>query len=510
MSKHPTAILFELNEVPLAVLRDYAKSRPQSAIADFILLGNAYETICPDTIALDPWISWPTLHRGVPDTTHGVLHLGQTSQSDSSYPTIWKRLKDAGIPTGVFGSLHSSSESPSEFEDYRFFVPDYFTTNDNAFPSFMKGFHGLNVRLTRASARNVSRSIPLLETARAIASFLALGMSGSTATTIFGQLQDERTTPWTKVRRRNIQSLIMGDLFVRLFRRKRPQFATFYTNNVAAAMHRFWSATYPASFENNMDAEWLDRYSDEIFVALDKVDEILMKLRTLLEDGDQILLASSMGQGPIPFERTDGYYVMTDINRFMSTIGLAQDAWQESPAMVPCRSVTFRDATSLSKFTQALAKVEINGTPFVESDEPIGPASYSVDSEQLFAHIFVHIEGAEAPSVSIGRSSTSHETLGLDFLAYEDGVNNTAQHVPQGSLIVYPGVPSHGRSVRQISTLDIVPSILAFFGVAGENDLPGTNSVPLDASQQIDLRAASTERFVDLPTATAISTKDVS
>jgi hypothetical protein len=68
-------ILFELNEVPYKVIDYYCRIRPNSTLARILAEGEQFETVTEDQLALDPWISWPTLHRGVPDTMHHILHL---------------------------------------------------------------------------------------------------------------------------------------------------------------------------------------------------------------------------------------------------------------------------------------------------------------------------------------------------------------------------------------------------------------------------------------------------
>jgi hypothetical protein len=64
-------------------------------------------------------------------------------------------------------------------------------------------------------------------------------------------------------------------------------------------------------------------------------------------------------------------------------------------------------------------------------------------------------------------------------MAHEDGVNCTAQHVPTGSLLIYgDGVPIRGAGQRDtISTLDIAPSILKFFGFERPAYMRGTPSM---------------------------------
>jgi hypothetical protein len=104
-------LLFEINEVPFRVIDYYCDMRPTSTLARILSRSRQYETVIEDSLALDPWISWPTMHRGVPDNKHQILHLGQVlDEVDAQYPPIWRLLKQAGVSVGVFGSLHSSAE----------------------------------------------------------------------------------------------------------------------------------------------------------------------------------------------------------------------------------------------------------------------------------------------------------------------------------------------------------------------------------------------------------------
>ena len=55
-------------------------------------------------------------------------------------------------------------------------------------------------------------------------------------------------------------------------------------------------------------------------------------------------------------------------------------------------------------------------------------------------------------------------------------VNCTAQHVPNGTLLIYS--PENPESIRsQISTVDVLPSMLANYGLDSGGPLPGRASI---------------------------------
>lgn len=83
-------------------------------------------TICEDQVELDPWISWPTLHRGVIDEEHQIFHLGQSLEyADEHYAPIWRLLSSQGVKVGVMGSLHSSN-IPQDVASKRLLCPGHF------------------------------------------------------------------------------------------------------------------------------------------------------------------------------------------------------------------------------------------------------------------------------------------------------------------------------------------------------------------------------------------------
>mgnify|MGYP000280093472 CR=1 FL=1 len=63
-----TIVLFEMNEVPLAILDHYAEARPASALAGLLREGRVYRTMSEDVGHLSPWATWPSVHRGVPNS----------------------------------------------------------------------------------------------------------------------------------------------------------------------------------------------------------------------------------------------------------------------------------------------------------------------------------------------------------------------------------------------------------------------------------------------------------
>lgn len=210
-------------------------------------------------------------------------------------------------------------------ESYSFYLPDYFDSAAFAHPRELLPFQELNLVMTRQSARNVTRRIPARSLVKFLASAPDIGLRAATLGACATHLVREALDRSQRIRRRAYQPLITMDLFLTQLRKHRPQFASFYTNHVAAAMHRYWGATFPEDYDaEKMDADWIRRYAEEIWFAMDIFDVMLRHLVAFI-DGDReyrLMVASSMGQAAIPAIKTHQFLTVTDAGAFLAALGV--------------------------------------------------------------------------------------------------------------------------------------------------------------------------------------------
>jgi hypothetical protein len=471
-------ILFELNEVPFRIIDNYVSSHPHSFLAKFLAKSRQYETFTEDNIALDPWISWPTFHRGVNDEHHGILHLGQIAEQeiDDRYPPIWKRLRKAGASVGVFGSLNTALTKES-LRDYAFYLPDYFAGDASAYPETLLNFHRFNLELTRKSARNVSRGIPWKGSFGFLDATIRGGLRTDTVVELSTQIVSEIVNKQNRIRRRAMQPLIMCDLFLKQLADTRPDFSTFYTNHVAAAMHRYWAALLPGDYKaGELDSEWVSSYNEEIPFAIEKLEVMLRKIVQFTEKNPEfrLVVASSMGQAAIAFKKTYEFLTITDVQKFMSLVGVSPEGFEISPAMVPCVSLQLKGQDTVD-LRRRLEDVKIGTEAMVLSKRPDKKLCFEI--REGYLHLYVQFDNYDGPlTVSYRGMEKSFHEAGLSMMAHEDGVNCTAQHIPQGSLLIYsPDHPDYSRT--SISTADFVPSVLSNFDLPKAHELTGTASI---------------------------------
>jgi len=448
----------ELNEVPWRILDYYCENRPKSCLAQIVLKSKQYETTAADSGHLSPWITWPTIHRGVINDQHGIYHLGQDlSKVDGEFPPIWQLLTQKGITTSVCGSLHSYPV-PKDLENYRFYLPDAFAATPESYPPSLSHFQDFNLAMSRASARNVSRGVairPALNLARRLPS---LGIKATTLFDIGIQLGREVFNPIRRSRRRSYQSVLAFDVFIKKLQETKPDFSTIFSNHVASAMHRYWAASFPSDYKKQeMDDRWMNSYKNEINFAMDKFDDFLTRLVDFVQENPeyQLMVLSSMGQAATSARHVRKYLTITNLPIFLSALGLGSGEWQKLPAMAPDLSIEVSPSRT-DHFRDMINNFSIKGERIV------------VGEHANRFHFRVYIEDYSGPpQARIHNEEKSFDALGLGFFQNEDEVACTAYHIPEGSMFIYDAAnEASGHKRGRASTLDIAPSILNHFSIA--------------------------------------------
>ena len=302
-------INLEINEISPALFDEYIKKRPKSKLAR---LRKNQQLNISKTKALDikkeklyPSITWASFNTGKSYSEHKCYWYSDNINKED---LIWNKLADNNISVGILGSLHSSKYSDDliDNKNYKFYLPDCFSSDDFAKPLEYKYFQSFNNLLVAQSGRvtglkNLLKSIfnysfKILHRPRKFGiSFFSLRILISI---IFNC-----TIHFNKEFLRMAQFPLLASIFRDLFIKHQPQYSTLFSNHVAGNMHRYWYAHDPNSFrgENKYSQKWIERNKRSIFLGIDYVDNYLDFILNKKEFKNSIILiTSSMGQEANP------------------------------------------------------------------------------------------------------------------------------------------------------------------------------------------------------------------
>jgi len=451
-------IMYELNEVPWEVVDFYVSRNRRSGLAQIVKLSKCYTTCTADVGELHPWVTWPTLHRGVDNTVHKIEFLNQDLSEASAYPPIWETASKAGLSVGVFGSLQSYPV-PQDTR-YAFYVPDTFAPAPDALPAAYIPLQELNLQQTAADGGIVSDFKPSLKTVANVLRLFQVGLSLKTAFRVARQLLLEKVEPAYKTRRAVLQAPIQFDVFKHALRETSPDLCTFFTNHVAGMMHRYWRHTFAEQFDQDSNIKTDPVRSSNIEYAMSFADEQIAYLKKYADEaGASLLIVSSMGQEAIHRRGGDQARV-SDVTKFVRAIGFTRP-FKSHLAMHPDFNFEFETTEDVERFAELLGQ-------FTFADGRALAYKVYVSGCTLNFGLAQPPERRDQNVIVSTTADGAGKTVRFDeagMIRFERDVG-TAYHQPRGIAIWYErdGVPDGSRA--EIDSRQIRPMVLSALGIS--------------------------------------------
>ena len=454
-------IFYELNEIPKKVVEFSALLYPDSALSLLAKYSRKYETIAQDIGHLSPWITWPSLHRGVSNKLHQIRSLGQNlTDVNVHFPTVWDIISRADLKVGVFGSLQSYP-LPKNVNDYCFYVPDTFAAGSECFPEKLSRFQEFNLGLVARQGRDPNKELRLKNAIQFLKFSPHLGLSARTALNIAKQIISERFIDDRTVRRRTIQIEIAFDFYFKALCSTKPDISFFFTNHVASSMHRYWPAVFPQDYDElKYDKEWINRWKDEIPYTLRVANYQLTKLMRFVQmnSGWRLIVASSMGQAavqdrPAMFNQA----LITDPSKLLQCFGIKRDQYELNLTMAPKIFIRLKTAESLKKIEE-IKKLEINGEKLKVDILKKKEVELSIEPD------IINQNSLTVSYQTISCAPAKNYGIELVYLRDHSGAN--AYHIPQGVMLDYdPTKSSRSSNWEKVSALSVTPTLLGNFNI---------------------------------------------
>ena len=432
LSANQPLIFYELNEVPWRVVDWYIARRPGSALARLLRDANTFTTVTRDEGELHPWTTWPSLHRGVYNTAHGIRFINQDLSAAQAFPPIWESAVAAGLKVGVFGSLQSYPLPKAVERDYAFYVPDTFAPREDSFPVSCVPFQRFNLRQTKqdgAQAQNVRLGGSVVAD---VMGMLRGGLRLRTLGRLVAHIARERINPLFRARRSVMQAPVAFDFYYALMTAEQPKFSTFFTNHVAGMMHRYWRQSFPQDFPNTTQEPGDAFHQSSIEFAMDIADEQIARLMDYVAARNGMLvIASSMGQEAIDRGAYSGEWRITDVEKFVRSAGWLQP-YENVLAMQPDFNFKFANdaqahafAAQMQRLTDSQGISIWKRAQVTANTVNMGLSPSLTALQDGLVHVPIHGSGVEPKAVS---------ELGIDRLQRDPG---TAYHQPKGTLLFW-------------------------------------------------------------------------
>jgi hypothetical protein len=252
------------------------------------------------------------------------------------------------------------------------------------------------------------------------------------------------------------------DLYLKQLKKTPPDYASFFTNHVASAMHRYWPATFPEDYmEKELSDDWLRLFGNEILYTMGEASRQIGELASFVnrhrDQGYILMVSSSMGQAAVDNEEVVRKQLyLSDHERFLTRLGVRPDQYSKKRAMMP-RYVFSVDGSVAGHLRGQLKLMTINGERLIFQEHEnnvfmIKLGQCNLDDDTI--------------DVRLGDEQVNCREIGMVNTSIEDETGSYAYHIPEGLMFVYnPKDPNATQAKTTLPTTEIAPMILRNFGI---------------------------------------------
>lgn len=299
---HPVIVL-ELNELCPPILDRMMEAGELPNFAALHARSDVRVTWADESEDLEPWVQWVTLHTGQLQSVHGAEQLDEGYKIEM--PRIWDVLDGMGYATMVFGSMNARTDSESVF-----LTPDPWSSRVQASdPSFqpLHDFVAFNVtehtnRSARPDVRIVVNFLRFLARRGLLKSFV-----GDAVRQLVSERMSRQDLRW---RRALLLDRLLWSVFEDEYKRRLPDFATFFANSTAFLQHRYWRHMEPEAYEVKPSDEDMASYGDAVSTSYRQMDELVGRAMKLAGPNGRIVFATGLSQeANLRYEHIGGKFV---------------------------------------------------------------------------------------------------------------------------------------------------------------------------------------------------------
>ena len=298
-------ILLGLNELNFDYIKHYVDQGLLPSFGKLIKEHGLVETTSESEYhLLEPWIQWVTVHTGKTYAEHQVYRLGDIVERED-LSQIFEELEKEGKAVAAVSPFNAANK----LKNPAFFVPDPWTKT-----KVSGGF------LTRKLYEGVHQSVNENASSKlSISTLLAIG--ASVVTNVSPSRWPHYLSAFMNRKKPGYKAIILdsllSDVFLSLWKKKKPDFANLFLNTGAHVQHHylFNSAAYTGAIKN---PEWYcPKGYDPLIAVLQEYDKTIAKL---MKQDVTLILATGLHQNP--HEHATYYWRLKEHAAFLKQIGI--------------------------------------------------------------------------------------------------------------------------------------------------------------------------------------------
>lgn len=345
----------ELNELNFHYIERFVDQGKLPAFARLFAAHQVRETDAGEVYPqLEPWIQWPTIYTGKTYSEHRLFRLGDVVYNDQ--PQIWDYLEQRGLKVGAISPMNASNRCVNP----AFFLPDPWTQARIVADPRVAKLYGLLGSLVNDNATSDA------SLAKLASQILPLALPHMTATSLAGYFKILPMALKYKWARAAFLDRLLADVFVSLWKKTKPDFASLFLNAGAHIQHHhtYDSAAYDGDRTNpGWYSKAADTQDDPLLFIYRVYDSILSELVALKDT--RVFISTGLSQ--VPNKREHYQYRIVDFDDFFATVGL-KDATIR-PRMSRDFLLEFPSAAAAAEARPALDRLRCGNAPLLTIED---------------------------------------------------------------------------------------------------------------------------------------------
>ena len=421
---------------------------------------------------------WSTIATGCPPAVHGIMDFGN-QQSDLKVGRIWDAMMRADRSIGICGWYFTWPPLPGLGVN-DFVVPSFLAPDNRTHPPAAGFLWDLEMRDRPQQDMEVGFSQALL---RGFAQGLRLSTILRAAREYFAWGKTEPLDLARYWRSRRLSTIMETDLFCRLLRTRRPEFATVLYTQVDQISHRYWKFMDPEGFPD-VTAEDQERFAEVISDLYIQMDRNLGEILAAAPKDVDLVIVSDHGFRPAA-RQLGGLYCRIRTEKLIESLGLTARLFGTNvDQKVFLRAID----TEASAREEALQQTEAN----------LAAARITGDQKPLFR---ILREG-ESLNISIARHSVINEedTITLAGRAYpladlirtsrgqRGGAGFSGEHHPFGIFVLAGPAAARALPTDSLHVFDVAPTLAALLELPSSPEWPGRPALSGRAMANVEVR----------------------
>jgi hypothetical protein len=452
-----SVILLEFNELSPVLIRRFMDAGELPNFRRLHDESHVYMTDAEeDAPNLEPWIQWVTVHSGLSYDEHGIFHLGDGHTLAEK--CVWDLLSENNLKVWVCGSMNIRYDKPIN----GCVLPDPWDTTSQPYPDELRTWSTFAQRNVQ---EHTNERVPLSKAdyARFLAFMVSHGLSMSTAVAIVRQLAAERIAKTGRWRRATILDKLQWDVFRWYYKKRKPNFSTFFLNSTAYFQHRYWRNMDPGPFKVKPTREEQDQYATAVLYGYKEMDKIIRSVLDLAGDSTTVILASALSQQPcLLYEDTGGktFYRPRSFEELLQLVGVGGQ-YRVAPVMSEQFHVHFESESDAAAAGERLASLSVDGRSAMVVEQ---------QGSSIFSGCRIFEQLPQDALLTSARFGTSVPFFSVFYQA--EGLKSGMHH-PDGILWIRHPSKSHKVVPQQVPLRSVAPTVLRMFGVPQPRSMTG-------------------------------------